>query len=187
MPSPNEIKKGTVIKLNGNLNVVVDFQRVSPGKGSSFVRTRLKALKTGKVREETFKSAETLEFEDVQYKKMAYLFNDTTNYTFMDGVTYDQVTLAATEIGEDKEYLKEGLEVIILMYNGGAIGMQLPQKIIYQVTEADPAVKGDTASGNVTKAATMDNGLIVKVPIFVKPGDMIVVNPETKSYVERKN
>lgn len=185
MPSPNEIKKGTVIRHAGELWITVDFQRVSPGKGSSFVRTRLKNLKTGKVREETFKSAETLEFEDVAYKKMQYLFNDGTLFTFMDNVSFEQVTLSADSIGEDQKYLQDGQEVMVIMHGEVAIAMELPQKVTYTVASAEPAVKGDTASGNVQKNATADNGLEMRVPIFIKEGDKVVINTATGEYVER--
>ncbi|TAK04267.1 elongation factor P [Patescibacteria group bacterium] len=183
--SPNDIKKGTVIRFNGDLWIVMDFQRVSPGKGSSFVRTKMKNLKTGKAVENNFKSAENLEFEDVQYKKMQYLFTDGNLYTFMDNQTYEQVTLSASDIGDDVKYLKEGIEVTILTYNDLPLTIQLPKKIEFTVKDTEPAVKGDTASGNVTKEAFMDNGLMVKVPIFVSEGDVIIVNTEDGSYAER--
>lgn len=185
MPSPNDIKKGTVINQNGELNLVVDFQRVSPGKGSSFVRTKMKNLKSGKVQEVSFKSSETLTFEDVQYKKMQYLFTDGNLFTFMDTMSYEQIGLANADVGDDAKYLKEGLEVTVLMHGENPIGLQVPQKIEYTVTVTEPAVKGDTASGNVKKDAEMDNGLHVNVPIFINQGDNIVVNTESGDYVER--
>ncbi len=183
--SPNEIRKGTVIRFDGALWIVNEFQRVSPGKGSSFVRTRMKNLTTGKVIENNFKSAESLEFEDVQYKKMQYLFNDGHLYTFMDNMSYEQVSLSKEDIGEDIKFLKEGIEVMIILHNGNPLTIELPNKIEYTVTETEPAVKGNTASGNVTKEAKMDNGLIVKVPIFIGEGDQIIVNTDSCEYAER--
>lgn len=176
-----------MINLNGELWLVTDFQRVSPGKGSSFVRSRVKNLKTGKVSEETFKSAETLEFEEVQNKKMSFLFNDENHYTFMDSVTYEQVEVSAADIGEDAQYLKEGLEVIVLMHGDVALTIQLPQKIQYTITYTEPATKGDTASGNVLKDAEVDNGMKVRVPAFINQGDEIMINTDTGDYVERVN
>jgi len=187
MPSPNDIKKGTVVKLNGELWLVVDFQRVSPGKGSSFVRTRVKNLKTGKVVEETFKSAETLEFEDVQNKKMSFLYTDGRMFTFMDSVSYEQITLSTEDIGESAKYLKEGLEVTIVMHGDTPLTIELPQKITYEIAYAEPAVKGDTASGNVLKDADLDNGLKIRVPAFINQGDLVVVNSDSGEYVERVN
>ncbi|NBS41274.1 elongation factor P [bacterium] len=185
MPSPNELKKGTVIRYDGNLWAVVEFQRVSPGKGSSFVRTRIKNMTTGKIVENNFKSSETLEFEDVQYKKMQYLFNDGTLYTFMDNQTYEQVQMGRDDIGDDVKYMKEGLEVTIVMHEDKALTIQLPMKVQYKITETEPAVKGDTASGNVLKDAVTDTGLTIRVPIFVAEGDEVMVATEDGSYVER--
>lgn len=187
MSSPNEIRKGTVLNIGGELNLVIDFQRVSPGKGSSFVRTRVKNLKSGKVVDTTFKSAESVEFADVQNKKMQYLFSDGDTYTFMDVVSFDQVTINKEDIGDNVKYLKESLEVTVVMYNDQALTIDLPRKINYTVTSTQPAVKGDTASGNVQKDATMENGLLVRVPIFLKEGDEISVNTENGEYVERVN
>lgn len=187
MPSPNDIKKGTVINYEGQLFVVTGFQRVSPGKGSSFVRTKMKSLSTGKVQENNFKSSENLTFEDVQYKKMQYIFGDDNTLTFMDGMTYEQIALGTDVAGDDRKYLKEGLEVTMVMHGEKAIALELPLKISYEITETEPAVKGDTASGNVQKGAVCDNGLNVRVPIFINQGDMVNINTETGDYVERVN
>ncbi len=185
MPSPNDIKKGTVIKQEGELWVVVDFQRVSPGKGGSFVRSRMKSLTSGKVVEQTFKSAEVLTFEEVRHTKMQYLFGDGSFYTFMDNQNYDQVQLDKDQIGDDVKFLKEGLEVTVIMHGENPIAMGLPQKIQYTVSLAPPAVKGDSSSGNVTKEVELENGLHVRTPIFIKTGDMIMVNTQTGEYAER--
>ncbi len=187
MASPNDIKKGTVITINGELWCVNDFQRVSPGKGSSFVRTRMKNLKTGKVQEHNFKSAETLTFGDVQYKKMQYLYNDGNLYTFMDTTSYEQISVAAADIKDSIPYLKEGIDVSVVLHDNQPISVSLPQKIEYTVSYTEPAVKGDTASGNVLKEAELDNGLKMKVPSFISQGDRILVNTESGSYSERVN
>lgn len=185
MASPNDIRKGTVINLDGDLWVVVSFQRVSPGKGSSFVRTRIKSLSSGKVVENNFKSAETLTFEEVGFKKMQFIFGDDNTLTFMDGNTYEQVMLGRDVVGDDAKYLKEGLDVTVIMHGDKAIAMELPLKIQYKIAQTDPAVKGDTASGNVLKDATADNGLALRVPIFIKEGDEVLISSETGDYVER--
>ncbi|MBT5807678.1 elongation factor P [Candidatus Uhrbacteria bacterium] len=185
MASPNDIKKGMIINRNGSLWSVVDFQRVSPGKGGSFVRTKMKNLKTGKVNEENLKASEQLTFEDVSNKKMQFLFNDASFYTFMDTVTYEQVAVATSEIEDIKKFLKEGLEVTISMHEGNPIAASLPQKIQYTVGYTESAEKGDTASGNVLKDAEMDNGLIVRVPAFIHQGDEIMVNTDSGEYSER--
>lgn len=185
MASPNDIRKGSVLNYENDLWVVVGFQRVSPGKGSSFVRTKMKSLSSGKVVENNFKSAENVTFETVGFKKMQYIFGDENTLTFMDGQTYEQVAIGRDVVGEDARFLKEGLDVTVIMHNEKAISMELPLKIEYTITDTEPAVKGDTASGNVMKDATMDNGLMVRVPIFIKIGDVIMVNTEAGDYVER--
>ena len=185
MPSPNEIKKGTVIKINGELWVVVDFQRVSPGKGGSFVRTKMKSLSSGKVNDNNFKAAENLEFVDVMNKRMQYIFGDAETLTFMDGHTYEQVVVNKELAGDDGKYLKEGLEVIVATYKENPISVELPKKIEYTVGSAEPAVKGDTTSGNVQKDAVTESGLKIRVPIFVKVGDVVRINTESGDYVER--
>jgi elongation factor P len=187
MPSPNEVKKGTVIKQNGQLWAVVDFQRVSPGKGGSFVRVKMKSLSSGKVQDNVFKAAETLEFVDVAHKKMQFLYHDGNEATFMDSVSYDQVQMAMSDIGDDSKFLKESLEVSIAVYDENPIAVELPRKIQYKIIYAPPAVKGDTASGNVTKEVELENGLKVNVPIFIKEGEIVVLNSETGEYVERVN
>lgn len=185
MASPNDIKKGTVINQNGELWIVIDFQRVSPGKGGSFVRTKMKNLKTGKVNDTNYKAAEQLVFESVLYKKMQYLFNDTNLYTFMDNTTYEQVSISKSEIEDSIPYLKEGLEVTVIMHAETALTISLPMKIQYTVTYTEPAIKGDTASGNVTKEAELDNGLKAKVPMFINQGDEVMINTGTGDYTER--
>lgn len=187
MANVSEIKRGQVIRWKNGLWSIVQFQHVSPGKGSAFTRIKLKDLQTGKVVENTFKATETLEFADVQRKNMQFLFSDGTTFTFMDTRTYDQVAIDAETIGTDAAYLKESLEVNVAMLDERAVTIQLPPKIEYVVTQTEPAVKGDTASGNVTKEATMDNGLSVRVPIFINEGDHILVSTDSCTYVERVN
>jgi len=164
---------------------LVGFQRVSPGKGSSFVRTKMKSLSTGKVNENNFKSSEDLVFEDVNYKKMQFIFGDSNTLTFMDNVSYEQVAIGADVVGDDAKYLKEGLAVTVVMHDGNAIAMELPAKIEYEVTQTMGAEKGDTASGNVMKDAKADNDLAMRVPAFIKQGDTVRINTETGEYVER--
>ena len=185
MASPNDIKKGSVINYENSLWLVVDFQRVSPGKGGSFVRTRMKNIGNGKVVEEIFKAAENIEFADLQKKKMQYLFSDGSFYTFMDTMSFEQIPVDIETVGDDAKYLKEGLEVTVAMHEGKPISITLPMKIEYEITYTEPAVKGDTASGNVLKEVELDNGLMVKAPAFINTGDVIAVNADTGDYVER--
>lgn len=185
MASPGEIKKGSVILQNGDPWVVTEFQHVNPGKGAAFVRTRVKNARTGKTLEATYKVSENIDLVEMEYRNMQYLYHDATGYTFMDTASYEQATMDDEAVGEQAKYLKEGLEIMVSMFEGKPIALQLPRKMTFKVAETMPAVKGDTASGNVTKEAKVDAGFIVHVPIFVKEGDNVVVNTDTGEYVER--
>lgn len=181
----SDIRKGAVIRHNGNLYVVVEFQHVNPGKGAAFTRTRMKELSTGKVMEITYKSGEAVDIVSVQFQTMQYLYKTGENYAFMNMSTFEQVEMNGDLVGEDGKYLKEGLEVIIGLFEERPVSIELPKKVQYRVVEAPPAVKGDTASGNVTKEIVLDNGLHVQAPIFIKEGEEILVNTETGEYSAR--
>lgn len=185
MGSTNDIKKGVVIRQPNGLSVVTDFSFVNPGKGSAFYRTKLKDIHTGKTVEVTYKSGEALDVVDVYRQTMQYLYNDGENYSFMNKETYETVEVSKDILGDDAKYIKEGLDVIASVNDGVIVAVQLPIKITYVVVDAPPAVKGDTASGNVTKEVTLDNGLVAKVPIFIKEGDNIILNTETGDYDSR--
>ncbi|MFA5186204.1 MAG: elongation factor P [Patescibacteria group bacterium] len=185
MGSPSDIKKSVVIRENGELLVVTEFQHVNPGKGAAFVRCRVKNVKTGKTLEKTIKMSESVDLVEMEYRNMQYLYHDATGYAFMDSASYEQATMTDEDVGEEGKYLKEGMEVTLTVYEGQPIALQLPRKMTFKIVETAPAVKGDTASGNVTKEAKTENGFIVHVPIFVNEGDMVVVNTDTGEYVER--
>ncbi len=185
MASTSEIRKGVVIKNQNDLFVVVDFQHINPGKGSAFVRTRMKSLATGKVVETTYKTSENIDIVQVQFQNMQYLYKTDSRFAFMDNKSYEQVEMDGDLIGDEAKYLKEGTECVVGMYQDKPVSIQLPKKIKYTVTEAPPAVRGDSAGGNVTKEIVLDNGLTVQAPIFIKEGEEILVNTETGQYCER--
>jgi len=185
MSSINEISKETILRLNGEVYLVTDFQHVNPGKGSAFVRTRLRGIKTGKTMELTFKSNESVDVVEVERRKMQYLYNNDGMYSFMDNSTYEQLDINGDLLAGKKDYLKEGLEVMVIKFEGIPLSIQLPNKVTYKVAQTEPGVKGDTASGNVTKEATLETGATVRVPLFIKEGEEIIVNTETGLYVER--
>lgn len=185
MASTSEIRKGVVIKHQNDLYVVVEFQHINPGKGAAFVRTRMKNLASGKVIEITYKTSETVDIVSVQFQNMQFLYKSGDNYAFMNMDSYDQIEMDGDLIGDDGKYLKEGLEVIVGLYEERPVSIQLPKKIQYKVVEAPPAVKGDSASGNVTKEIRLDNGLTVQAPIFIKEGEEVLVNTETGEYSAR--
>mgnify|MGYP001560769295 FL=1 len=185
MASVNEISKESILRLNGEIYLVMDSQHVNPGKGAAFVRTKLKNIKSSKTIEMTFKSNESVEAVEVERRKMQYLYNNGEMYSFMDNETYEQVEINGSLLEGKKEFLKEGLEVMVIKFEGVPLSVGLPMKVTYKIVEAEPGVKGDTASGNVTKEATMENGTKIRVPLFIKEGEEVIVNTETGEYVER--
>jgi elongation factor P len=185
MASTTDIRKGAVIRHQNDLYVVVDFQHINPGKGAAFVRTRMKHLASGKVIEITYKTSESVEIVQVSFETMQYLYKAGDNYAFMNMKSYEQIEMDGDLVGEEAKYLKEGIDCIIGLYEERPVSIQIPKKIKYKVVEAPPAVKGDSASGNVTKEITLDNGLKIQAPIFIKEGEEILVNTETGDYSAR--
>ena len=186
MASTSDIKKGVVIQDPQGLWVVNEFQHINPGKGAAFVRTRIKNLQTGKTLETTYKTSETITLVDVEHRRMQYLFNDATGYTFMDKDTYDQVSMSDADVGADGKYLRDGMDINVTTYEGQPIALELPRKMTFKVTEAMDASSGNTVSGgNMTKEVTVDGGIKVHVPLFIKQGEDIIINTENGEYVER--
>ncbi len=187
MGSTDDIKKGAVIRKDGNLFVVSDFSFVNPGKGSAFYKTKIKDINAGKTIEITYKSGETIDIVEVNRQTLQFLYAGEDRHSFMNKDTYETLEVDADIVGDDGKYLKEGLDVISVLHEGRIVAVELPKKIQYTVTQSPPAVKGDTASGNVTKDVVLDNGLSVKAPIFIKEGDEILVNIESGDYAGRVN
>lgn len=187
MADTTAIKKGAVIKHNNDLYVVIDFNFVNPGKGTAFTKTKMKSISTGKNIEITYKSGESVDVVRVDHQNLQFLYKTGDMFSFMNNETYETMDVNADVVGDDAKYLKEGLEVISAIYEGNVVAIALPKKIQYTVTTAPPAVKGDTASGNVTKEIILDNGLNIQAPIFIKEGEEVVVNTETGEYGGRVN
>lgn len=186
MASTSEIKKGVVIRNDQGLWLIVEFQHINPGKGAAFVRSRQKNLQTGKVLEVTNKTSESVDIVDVEYRRMQYLYHDATGYTFMDNGSYEQFTMSDDDIGDQGKYLREGMEVNVSVFDGRAIAMELPRKMTFKIIEAADAVAGNTASGgNMTKEVTLEGGITIRVPLFIKQGEEVIINTETGEYVER--
>lgn len=181
----SDISNGTVIRFRDGLYQVVEFQHVSPGKGSSFVRTKMKHLETGKALEFNFKDGDSVEVVQVDRRGMQYLYGDAQYYTFMDMESYEQVQVPVAVVGDDGRFLLEGLQVMVVMHDGRALSVTLPKKITVKVVRAPDAVKGDSSGGNVTKDVELENGTIIRAPLFIKEGDEIMVNTETGTYSER--
>jgi elongation factor P len=181
------IKKDVFLRFNNGICVVTEFQHVNPGKGSAFVRVRLKNVQTGKTVEHTYKAGEEIEVIDLTRMNMQYLYKDTDFFYFMDQ-NYEQHAISADIIGEKGQYLREGSEAIVLMNETTPLSIDIAKKMVFKVVEAAPAVKGNTASGgNMTKEVKLENGMMVHVPMFIEQGDKVVVNTDNGEYAERSN
>ena len=180
----NEIKNGISVIIDGNLYTIMDFQHVKPGKGPAFVRIKLKNLKTGSITEETFNTNIKVEKAHVEKMPMQYLYNTGDTYYFMNTDNYEQIELSADKLKEEIKYLKENMEIEIASFNGDIIGITLPEKVEYQITHTEPTVKGNT-SGNALKEATIETGLIIKVPLFIENGEKIIISTKDGKYNSR--
>ena len=182
----SQFKNGLKIELDGEPYTMTYFQHVKPGKGGAFVRTKVKSLKNGRVLEKTFRAGEKVEEADADERRMQYLYNEGDGLVFMDNETYDQMSIPTEQIGDAVKFLKENTEVDVIMYKGQAINVELPAFVRVAITQTDPGVKGDTASG-ATKPATVETGAVIQVPLFIKEGETVRVDTRTGEYVERVN
>ena len=179
-----DFKNNLCFEMDGQVYQVVEFQHVKPGKGAAFVRTKYKNVKTGSVVERSFNPNEKLEPAQLDRKEMQYLYNDGELYYFMDQETYEQDPIAASAIGDAIKFLKEEMVCKVLSYKGEVFTVELPISVTLQITECEPAVKGDT-NNNATKYATLETGAVVKVPLFVDNGEMIIIDTRTGEYQSR--
>ncbi|MBU0515436.1 MAG: elongation factor P [Proteobacteria bacterium] len=179
-----QFRRGLKIEIDGKLYVIVEHQHVKPGKGGAFVRTKLKNLATGQVVDQTFKSGAKVGKPDFEEKEMQYLFREGDNLVMMDLETFDQVPLPAESIVDEARFMVEGVEVKILFHNEVPIGVEIPFFVELEITETEPGVKGDTASGG-SKPATLETGAVVQVPLFIGVGEKIRVDTRTGDYIER--
>ena len=184
MINVNDIKNGMTIIFEDNLYMVLEFSHVKPGKGPAFVRIKLKNLQTGSTVERTFNTNIKLEKAIVEKTAMQFLYENGGSYNFMNMETYEQIEIPKSSLGDDAKYLKEGIDVDITFYKGEILGVNLPEKITYEIASTEPAVKGNTAT-NATKEAVLENGLIVKVPLFITEDDKIVVSTRDGKYDSR--
>lgn len=180
----NDIKNGMTFVFEGNIYQVIEFLHVKPGKGSAFLKTKLRNLRTGSTIEKTFNTNIKLEKAMIEKRSMQYLYASGDSYNFMNMETYEQVELSKEQLGEDSKYLKEGLNVDLSFFEGELLGIMLPDKIEYEVAHTEPAVKGNTTN-NAMKDAEMENGLMVRVPLFIETGEKILVSTSTGKYDSR--
>ncbi|WP_204253978.1 elongation factor P [Mammaliicoccus sciuri] len=184
MISVNDFKTGLTIKVDNGIWKVMDFQHVKPGKGAAFVRSKLRNLRTGAIQEKTFRAGEKVEKAQIYNRRMQYLYANGDSHVFMDNETYDQLELPGDKLEYELKFIKENMEVQIQSYEGETIGIELPNTVTLQVTETEPGIKGDTATG-ATKQATVETGYSLNVPLFVNEGDLLVINTTDGSYVSR--
>ncbi len=185
MISSNDFRTGTSIELDGSVWRVVEFLHVKPGKGSAFVRTKLKNVQTGSVVERTFRAGETVPQAVIEKKDMQHTYRDGDDYVFMDMETYEEVRLTEDQIGERVKYLKEEMSVTVVTWQGQILEVELPNSVVLEVTETDPGVKGDTATGG-TKPAIVETGAQVMVPLFISVGEKIKIDTRSDSYLGRE-
>ena len=179
-----DFRNGTTFEMDGNVFKVVEFQHVKPGKGAAFVRTKLKNVITGAVLEKTFNPSEKYPGAEIEKREMQYLYNDGTNYVFMNNEDYTQLEIPASVLGDDVNFLKENLEIEVSMYDGEILGITLPEKVDYEVIETTDAVKGNTTN-NAMKDATIETGYVVKVPLFINEGEKIIISTKDGKYSGR--
>lgn len=185
MYGPTDLKKNVLITLDGQPYKVIEYSQKVMGRGGSIVNVRVKNLITGALIPKTFKGQEKIEPAEVTTKKVQYLYKDEDKFYFMDPSTFEQYELSNDLVGDSKDFMKDGDEMEIQFYNGSAINLTLPKNLWLEVTYTENAVKGDTST-SVMKDATLETGVVVKVPAFIKTGDIISVDTETYAYRERQ-
>jgi len=180
----NDLKNGMTLDLDGSLWTVVEFQHVKPGKGPAFVRTKMKQVLTGKVVEKTFNAGVKVEVAVVEKRDMQFLYKDGEDFVFMDTNTYDQLTISAATVGEASNYMLENAEVIVAMHEGNPLYVELPASVALEITYTEPGIQGDRSSGG-TKPATLETGIDIQVPLFIKQGEKVLVDTRDGSYLGR--
>ncbi|MFZ5563192.1 MAG: elongation factor P [Thermodesulfobacteriota bacterium] len=178
------LRKGLKVAIDGDPYVIVEFDFVKPGKGQALYKCRLKNMITGSQFDHTYRSGDRIDSANIEERKMEYLYSDGENYCFMDSSNYEQVFVTPDQMTEVKDLLKENTVCNVLFFDGRAIGVTLPNFVELKITEADPWVKGDTASGS-NKPVTVETGCVLQVPPFIEVGEVIKIDTRTRSYVER--
>ena len=184
MISTAEFRNGARLELEGEPYYIVEFQHVKPGKGGAFVRTKLKSYKTGNVLDRTFRSGERFQEPNLEEREMQFLYTAGNSYTFMDTESFEQFTYDKKELGDNADLLKENMIAKILVYEHQPIAVELPIFIELKVVDAEPGVRGDTASGG-SKSAVVETGATIKVPLYLEVGEVIKIDTRTREYVER--
>lgn len=185
MISSNDFRPGVTIVLDGAVWRVVEFLHVKPGKGSAFVRTKLKNAQTGSVVERTFRAGETVPQANLEKSTMQHTYKEGDDYVFMDMETYEESRLSANQIGDRVKYLKDGMEVNVVRWDEQVLEVELPNSVVLEITQTDPGLRGDTATGG-TKPATLETGATVMVPLFITTGERIRIDTRNDTYLGRE-
>ncbi|MFM1758679.1 MAG: hypothetical protein RL193_1256 [Actinomycetota bacterium] len=184
MATTNDLKNGMTLNIDGSLWTVVEFQHVKPGKGPAFVRTKMKQVLTGKVVEKTFNAGVKVEVAVVEKRDMQFLYKDGADFVFMDTTTYDQMTISEATVGDGANYLLENAEVNVAIHEGQPLYVELPASVALEITYTEPGIQGDRSSGG-TKPATLETGIDIQVPLFIKQGEKVLVDTRDGSYLGR--
>ena len=184
MISVNDFRTGVTILVDNDIWQVIEFQHVKPGKGAAFVRSKLRNLRSGSVQEKTFRAGERVSRAHIERKTMQYLYASGDQHAFMDMNTYEQIELQSDQVEYELNFIKENMQVQLMMYEGEILGIDLPNNVELEVTETEPGVRGDTVSGG-SKPATLETGFIVQVPLFINVGDTLVINTSDGKYISR--
>ena len=184
MINTNRFKNGMTIILKGSVHEILEFQHVKPGKGGAFVRTKLKRLETGAIIDKTFRAGEKFDQAHLDHKKLQYLYSDGSYFHFMDNETYEQLQIDKKQVGNAADYIIEGTEIDTSFHEGQLIGLKPPITVVLKVVEAEPGIKGNTATG-ATKPVKLETGLRVNVPLFINQGDSLKIDTRNGEYLER--
>jgi elongation factor P len=186
MISSNDFRTGVTVEMDGYVWRVVEFLHVKPGKGSAFVRTKLKNVQTGNTIEKTFRAGETVPQANLEKRTMQYTYKDGEEFVFMDMQTYEETRMSSDNLGDRINFLKEEMEVNVIFWDDRVLEIELPTSVVLEITDTDPGVKGDTATGG-TKPAIVETGAQVMVPLFIAIGEKIKVDTRDGSYLGREN
>ena len=186
MATTNDLKNGMTLDIDGQLWTVVEFQHVKPGKGPAFVRTKLKQVLTGKVVDKTFNAGVKIEIAILEKREMNFLYKEGEDFVFMDNKTFDQMNISAATVGDSAQYMLENTEAIVAIHEGNPLYIELPASVELTVTYTEPGLQGDRSSGG-TKPATVETGIDVQVPLFIKQDEKILVDTRDGSYQGRAN
>ena len=186
MASTNDLKNGLVLNIDGQLWTVVEFQHVKPGKGPAFVRTKLKNILSGKVVDKTFNAGVKIEIAILEKREMNFLYKDGDDFVFMDNKTFDQTNISAETVGDAANYMLENTEAIVAVHEGNPLYIELPASVELTITYTEPGIQGDRSSGG-TKPATVETGIEIQVPLFIKQDEIVMVDTRDGSYQGRAN